>query len=410
MFSAGQSDPGLPNAGTGQPAAALPAAAPAAPAPAPAKEDPWAEAEAAYNADPTGLPDPFALPDAPPGTQPPGEQPATTDAPAAALPDAKPAEGDKDFKGVNLYSPEGLDTPEKVAERLKAIQGYETKKFQESGKVAEAHQNLVSLVAQVAADPSKLPMFLRTYGPELEKAGIPVNFEWLNGQKPPEGDAPKPATAAEARAARISQAVDSIKSATTDEELGQKIGELVWQTEENALRTIHALLPVIDERINKAVGPVVQRDREVSRSNMWDSAATRLASDKNLDGFMIAVTPPKDQAGNPVTDERGQPKASPLQEFIANDPMLLNWAIAINKNPEQAAKQGVTTEVLLRKAYELFSGPQRIEAATKKAREEALNKAKGQPEQPGTHTATIPADGMSWDQIEKEVGDPWRPA
>ena len=190
--------------------------------------------------------------------------------------------------------------------------------------------------------------------------------------------------------------------------MGQKMGELIWNMQQQTIQAMHGLLPKIDERIDKKTGevikPIQERERAVTIRNAWNSAIDQAAAEPGMEGVKAACDFPKDENGKPKLDANGQPLPPPLMQFIFSQPLLNQWRYALNKNPEAAAKQGVTHATLLKQAYQLWSTPERIKAAEKAARQAAINAAKGAGEQPGTHTQTIPSDGMDWDEIEKSEG------
>lgn len=416
MLCAGESDPkGLPEAGGGEPAQPTPEAAPG---------DDWAEAEAAFNEEPSleGLPN--LVEDMPlkgkgaEGTEPEGEQPPEAEpkveGQAEPDPSEAPAEDATSYKGVDIWNPEGLETPEQVKERLAQIQTYVGDKTTEwKGKFdteAGARQELSQIVAAVAADPSKLPTYLRHYQKDLEKAGMIVNLEAL-GAPGEEAKAEEAVNAAQKMQTEfIGKAQEYVMGAKTEEELGSRIGEMLWKVNENSSKMMQSIIPQLKkemrEEFNTAVEPMKNERVSSQRKTSWNSAVDEVSAEAGMEGIKDAVVQTIGPNGKPLIDASGVPVV-PLWDFVQTQPMLMQWVRALNADPKAAADRGVTHANLMKTAYQLYSEPARIKTAAEKARETALDARKGAGEAPGPNVGTIPTEGMDWNEIEAEIGDPF---
>lgn len=383
--------------------------------------------EEAFNAEPdlTGLPNlAMELPPAEKGAEgskPEEKQPTEPDKKGVPgeekPPEVKepPKEGDKPpiYKGVDLWNPapESIDTPEKMKEHLAKVQAWSGDKAQEwKGQVDEAqgaHQAISQIVAAAATDPEKIPMLLRQNEEALKAAGVPINHEALNrifGT----GTKAEPAEDAAAQVQKeqetfIGQAQDYVLKAGSEEELGKRIGEMLWKVNANASKMIHAIVPQLEkkltEKLEQTVKPMqVDRQSQAVRQS-WNSAVVEASTQPGMEGIKAACDPVKQPDGTETV---------PLWDFIQNEPLLKNWARAVSVNPEKAKEQGVTHAKILVQAYKLMTESTRLEDAKTKARDEALSSKKGLGEIPGIHAETIPAEGQEWEQIQKDIGDPFR--
>lgn len=408
------------------PASTPSTAAVSAPAQAPAgsSSDPWADAEVTFNAEGGEGGDPFAeLPNAvlepaegaeqgktgPDGkAEQPAEKAADQESKAEGADGNAPPESDSE----NFWSTEGLDSPEKVASRLKKIQGFMTKKSQESKaeteKIKEANGVMAGLISQVANDPTKLGPILQQHGKDLEAAGIPVNWDAINaaidGAKAPKGgDADptgKPSEELQVqKSAYLEGAAKHLLGSKDDADFGQRVGDLIWNAHQQAInevrQAVDSMKTFVQQTAKSEVEPFVREKQVTEKINMWSSAITDLSADPAMDGFAQAT-------------KAGDNGLSDLDRHIETDPMLKMWVVAINKNPGAAAKAGITPKLLLARAYNDLNTPNRIKAAEEKAKKALQNKIEQSGEIPGAHTQTVRTGGDDWDNIEKEVGDPFR--
>lgn len=384
--------------------------------------DPWAEAEAAYNS--AGDGDAFGdLPNAvledfegqeqgqsgPKGTT---EQPAakTTNPEPKNGQDPTQGEAPTELDGENFWSTDGLDTPEKIASRLKKIQAFQTKKNQESKaeseKLKESNTAMAKLIAQVSMDPENLGPLLQQYGKDLEASGIPVNWKAINSIASGNNPTDDKVTAVsetkefiEQKSSYIDGAAKHLLESKDDSDFGRRVGELVWHAHQQAMqeiqKTVQHLKEFTQQTAAEKVEPLIRKTQTEQKVNMWSSAISDLSSDKDLEGFANAV-------------KEGPDGLTEMDRFIQNDPMLKLWAAAINRNPEAAAERGITPKSLLKRAFNEFSLPQRIRDAEERARKALQSKIEGAGEIPGSHTQTTRTGGMDWAEIEKEDGDPFR--
>lgn len=420
---------GLPQT-DGQPASSTPAPAGAQPGvemPKPVDQsmDPWADAESIYDMpddqfnpnDPFGLPNAVAQEDGeqakvgPEGND--AEQPAEKKASDES--DQDESEGDLNLDDAstdtelneNIWSAEGLDSPEKVQERLKKAQGLFTKKSQESKQYLNANIEMANMVAQVARDPSSLVQILQQHGKDLEAQGVQVNWDALksfgqpsnqnNNQEQPK-DEPKAPSMEEQKAQFLQGYNEYLNDAKDEADYQKRIGDMLWhvhqQSENRLIETSNKLLERQKEMVDTSVNPFKQKQEQETRVNMWKSAIATVKTDDSLPGISGALDTEKQGGG-------------PLWEYIQNEPLLETMRVAINKNPEAASKRGITPDKLLRTAYNMWSTPQRIKAAEDKVKKEFEERFKGAGEIPGSVTQTVKSGGQDWNEIQEEIGDPF---
>jgi hypothetical protein len=321
---------------------------------------------------------------------------------AEGTPEAEPEVEAAPEEKENVWSAEGLDTPEKIAARLKTIQAGQTQreqaKKQEFEALQSSQQELGKVISEVLADPSKITEVIQKYGKGFEENGAYVNWDALTkGQQDPTPDeSVVQAATPEQQQQYIESVTDYIKNAEDDADLGKRIGDLIWQSHTQAQTQLESvvgkLLDHVSTTAKGAVEPLIKDQRQAATVNAWDSAISELSSEE---GFKQAVT-------GTETEVAG------LENFINNEPFFSTWVEAINKNPEAAAKRGMTPTKLLSTAYKLYSGPQAVEAAKIAAKAELQSKIESTGEMPGVHTETTNTDGMDWDEIQKVDGDPFR--
>lgn len=398
------------------------------PAPAPADNDPWSEAEAAYNQqfgdmDGDDVTNPVLDLDKLEKEQGSAEGPdGEKEQPAKASDEDPEGSTKEDPEGAlnssdaeNYWSTEGLDTPEKVAERLKKIQGMFTKKNQESKsqieQVTQSNLLMAELIGKVAADPSPdtLKPILQQYGKQLEEAGYAVNWDKLNSlsgaagkdsKEPEKKESPEDIQAKEQEF--IKNASSYLLESKNDEDFASRVGTIVFhaykQAQDQMKMMAENLVKYSQEQTQSAVKPLLEKDSKAQKTGMWSDAINQLSSDPAMEGFKDFADPKPGQ------------ESTPFQEFLqsADGKPYLSMVHAINKNPQAASKFGWTPETVLRMAYNQFYTPNRIKSEREKAQREVEEKFKSVREVPGSRTNITSAEGKDWDEIEQEDGDPFK--
>lgn len=416
---------------TGQPAPSTPEPAGAAPGvemptPSDTSQDPWAEAEQAYNLDYKND-DPFGLPNsvpqgqeqakpAEPGNDGGQEQP---DKKADGEPSDQGSEGDQpgndapsgETSNENLWSTDGLNIPDEykgvVQDHLRKAQGLFTKKSQESKQYVESNTAMAQMIATVAADPSKLPAILQEYGKDLEANGLTVNWDALKSYGPaapsnesdkPAQDEPKGPTLEEAKA-NFKDGVNSyLGEAKDDEDFQSRIGDLLWQVYNQSTDQMkefgNKILKNQEELVDTKLDPINKDRAQTHKVNLWKNAIATAKTDESMPG--IASVLDKDGGGG-----------GELFDYIKSEPILYTMLLGINRNSNEAAKRGITPDKLIKTAYNMWSTPQRIKDAEERVRKETEDKFKGASEIPGSITNPTTSEAQDWDEIEAEMGDPF---
>lgn len=300
---------------------------------------------------------------------------------------------------VNFWSHEGLDTPELVEKRLKDIQAMFTKKNQDTSKNLEqleySNKELGSIIKEVLSNPTeaKLKEVISRYGKDLEASGLSVNWDAM---KPKE----KEQNTEELDQQKFLGSVEKyLSQSESDTDFAKRVGEVnlhMYNTVRTQLTKLSEWTKqYVEEATKKAVEPLAQRNTKSDRVNLWVSAADELSADKSMGEFSDFV--------------KSTDGTSKFKEFLGTeDGQPYNSMVyAINKNPEAAAKMGWTPGRVLRMAYAAYNFPNVIKSERLKAEEEFKKKIQGAPEVPGSHTPTTKQGGMGWDEIEKEMGDPF---
>ena len=274
----------------------------------------------------------------------------------------------------------------KVKEFLESQKGQQAELTTAVQEFKQANDSLLGVFKEIAADPNKIVDYVLQYGEQVGlDAGVVDGYKRLK-----QGRDNSPKNQPQNQEQQKQDVIDAVF---------KKYGEqLVGATDGNTF--LNSLKSMIGETYALSRTETNDLIKQVISGYHEKVVAPDLNSFKDLKS-QGRVEANKSMWNNAQNSAKGKFQdfgkyESKVIEIISTDPLFVQHTASINKDPQAAAKSGLTHQVLVEKAYELASRLDHIENAKKKTTWNGGLKPSAK------HVTTTKSTSDGWDGVKQE--------